>query len=329
MAGGISEYADLLKEMGDVRGVVDNVSVSLATAVDDLNAVLRGEERPDLEQNTINASLAYSTLQKENALATRFIEITDKYLQKADGDDRLKFVRDQWVDYQQMTAALENDKQGAEELAKKGSLLSGEKSLAALASFGASNQLGIIAGASMMKSFLPESSLRSAIPSEVLNSLHSTLASVATQYLQNTRGNDLNFHFGPAEMMDAGLAATFNAEALKAVLELSAKTSGQTLAAREKTLAAADKAQLAAKDKAQLASEAQAAVLSCRSLFSIASADQVLSAYQEGAQKLAGVASLKSNVADRLNQSILLCSQMNEFINATALGNKASLRFFW
>ena len=146
-------------------------------------------------------------------------------------------------------------------------------------------------------------------------------------------------------MMDAGLAATFNAEALKAVLELSAKTSGQTLAAREKTLAAtdkaqlaaaekaqlaaADKAQLAAKDKAQLASEAQAAVLSCRSLFSIASADQVLSAYQEGAQKLAGVASLKSNVADRLNQSILLCSQMNEFINATALGNKASLRFYW
>lgn len=353
VAGGISEYADLLKEMGDVRGVVDNVSVSLATAVDDLNAVLRGEERPDLEQNTINASLAYSTLQKENALATRFIEITDKYLQKADGDDRLKFVRDQWVDYQQMTAALENDKQGAEELAKKGSLLSGEKSLAALASFGAPNQLGIIAGASMMKSFLPESSLRSAIPSEVLNSLHSTLASVATQYLQNTRGNDLNFHFGSAEMMDLGLAATFNAEALKAVLELSAKTSGQTLAAREKTLAAtdkaqlaaaekaqlaavekaqlaaADKAQLAAKDKAQLASEAQAAVLSCRSLFSIASADQVLSAYQEGAQKLAGVASLKSNVADRLNQSILLCSQMNEFINATALGNKASLRFYW
>ena len=68
VAGGISEYADLLKEMGDVRGVVDNVSVSLATAVDDLNAVLRGEERPDLEQNTINASLAYSTLQKGKLL---------------------------------------------------------------------------------------------------------------------------------------------------------------------------------------------------------------------------------------------------------------------
>ena len=61
------------------------------------------------EMNAINAALADTTLQKENKLADRFIETTDKYLEAAEGDDRLKFVRDQWVDYQKMTAALEGE----------------------------------------------------------------------------------------------------------------------------------------------------------------------------------------------------------------------------
>jgi hypothetical protein len=72
------------------------------------------------------------TLQKQNNLATRFIDTTDKYLETAQGDDRLKFVRDQWLEYQQMTAALDGDKALAEVLAKKGNLLSGEKALAAV-----------------------------------------------------------------------------------------------------------------------------------------------------------------------------------------------------
>ena len=61
------------------------------------------------EMNAINAALADTTLQKKNKLADRFIETTDKYLEGAEGDDRLKFVRDQWVDYQKMTAALDGD----------------------------------------------------------------------------------------------------------------------------------------------------------------------------------------------------------------------------
>ena len=118
VAGKLPEFADLLKDMNDAQVTVANVNASLAEAGDDLNAVLGGEKRPDLAQNTINASLAYTNLQKLNALANRFIETTDKYLETAKGDDRLKFVRDQWVDYQQMTAALEGDKKSAEALAK-------------------------------------------------------------------------------------------------------------------------------------------------------------------------------------------------------------------
>jgi hypothetical protein len=61
------------------------------------------------EMNAINAALDSTTLQKKNKLADRFIETTDKYLETVEGDDRLKFVRDQWVDYKKMTAALEGD----------------------------------------------------------------------------------------------------------------------------------------------------------------------------------------------------------------------------
>ena len=93
--------------------MVNNVANSLAESADNLNAALSGEECPDLAQSTINASLAYTTLQKQNNLANRFIETTDKYLETAQGDDKLKLVRDQWLDYQQMTAALEGDKASA------------------------------------------------------------------------------------------------------------------------------------------------------------------------------------------------------------------------
>ncbi len=90
--------------------MVNNVTSSLAESAEKLNAALGGEECPDLAQSTINASLAYTTLQKQNNLATRFIETTDKYLETAQGDDKLKLVRDQWLEYQQVTAALDGDK---------------------------------------------------------------------------------------------------------------------------------------------------------------------------------------------------------------------------
>jgi hypothetical protein len=132
VVGNIPAFAEVLKEMNANSEMVDNVVSSLAESAEKLNAALGGEECPDLAQSTINASLAYMTLQKQNNLATRFIDATDKYLETAQSDDRLKFVRDQWLEYQQMTAALDGDKALAEVLAKKGNLLSGEKALAAV-----------------------------------------------------------------------------------------------------------------------------------------------------------------------------------------------------
>ena len=144
VAGNIPAFAEVLKEMNASREMVDNVASSLAESAEKLNAALGGEECPDLAQSTINASLAYTTLQKQNNLANRFIETTDKYLETAQGDDKLKLVRDQWLDYQQMTAALEGDKASAEVLAKKGNLLSGEKALAAVANFGIAERIIVL-----------------------------------------------------------------------------------------------------------------------------------------------------------------------------------------
>ena len=144
VAGNIPAFAEVLKDMNANIEMVNNVTSSLAESAEKLNAALGGEECPDLAQSTINASLAYTTLQKQNNLANRFIETTDKYLETAQGDDKLKLVRDQWLDYQQMTAALEGDKASAEALAKKGNLLSGEKALAAIANFGIAERIIVL-----------------------------------------------------------------------------------------------------------------------------------------------------------------------------------------
>ena len=149
VAGDIPAYASVLKDMNAAREMVNNVNDQVAAAGADLNAVLAGESRPDLTQNTINASLAYTTLQKQNKLATRFIETTDKYLETSEADDQLKLVRDQWVNYQQVTAALDGDEKAAEELAKKGNLLTGEQALAAIGDFELGDQLVVDAGANL------------------------------------------------------------------------------------------------------------------------------------------------------------------------------------
>ena len=152
VAGNIPAFAEVLKEMNANREMVDNVASSLAESADNLNAALGGEECPDLAQSSINASLAYMTLQKQNNLATRFIETTDKYLETAQGDDKLKLVRDQWLEYQQMTAALEGDKESAEALAKKGHLLSGEKALAAVADLNMAQRLVVLQSCELAQS---------------------------------------------------------------------------------------------------------------------------------------------------------------------------------
>jgi hypothetical protein len=190
VAGGIPAYADVLNDMNKAVEIVTNANNSLAEAGGDLNAALGGEERPDLEQNTINAAMAYTTLQKQNKLADRFIEVTDKYLETAQGDDRLKFVRDQWLEYQQMTAALEGNKENAEALAKKGNLLTGEKTLGALASFGPICQASIIYSCQVAKSFNIDTQIASTLPAEFLGQLVSSVrsASGATMQQVNTDG---------------------------------------------------------------------------------------------------------------------------------------------
>ena len=144
VAGDIPEFAALLKDMNNARATVNNVCASLKQAGEDINAPLGGDKRPDLAQNTMNASLAYSTLQKQNKLADRFIETTDNYLKNAEGNDRLKFVRDQWVDYQRMSAALAGDEKSAKELEDKGYLLTAEQGLAALKGFAGTIQMGMV-----------------------------------------------------------------------------------------------------------------------------------------------------------------------------------------
>ena len=135
VASGISEFESVLKDMKETQPMINNVCASVEAAGNDLNSALGGETANDLEQNTSNAALAYSTLQKQNKLADQFIEVADNYLKKEDGNDRLKFVRDQWLDYQQVTAALDQNEQLAQELGNKGYQLSEDKRVAALGSF--------------------------------------------------------------------------------------------------------------------------------------------------------------------------------------------------
>ena len=185
VAGNIPAFAEVLKEMNASREMVNNVSTSLAESGEKLNAALGGEESPELAQSTINASLAYTTLQKQNKLATRFIETTDKYLETAKADDQLKFVRDQWLEYQQMTAALEGDKASAEALAKKGNLLSGEKALAAVSKCDLNAKMTVLQSCELALSMNVPSGLASAINPETLGHVVSAIRSAAEVTMVN------------------------------------------------------------------------------------------------------------------------------------------------
>ena len=188
VAGEIPAFAEVLKEMNATREMVNNVINSLTESGKNLNAALSGKECSNLEQTTINASLAYTTLQKQNKLADSFIETTDKYLKTAKGDDHLKFVRDQWVDYQKMTAALDGDKAAAEALAKKGNLLSAEKTLAAMADFGVANKMAIVSAAYLQDQFNVDSKVCNALPDGAMENLVSAIqkgAETVSKKIQN------------------------------------------------------------------------------------------------------------------------------------------------
>ena len=198
VAGNIPAFAEVLKDMNAQRELVDNVASSLAESADNLNAALSGEECPDLAQSSINASLAYMTLQKQNNLANRFIETTDKYLETAQGDDKLKLVRDQWLDYQQMTAALEGDKASAEALAKKGNLLSGEKALAAIANFGIAERLALLRSCELAQAMKIPNTIGGKIRPKVLES---EISSILLAQKEILAGRKINPHNAQKEVL--------------------------------------------------------------------------------------------------------------------------------
>ena len=200
VVGNIPAFAEVLKEMNANSEMVDNVVSSLAESAEKLDVALGGEECPDLAQSTINASLAYMTLQKQNNLATRFIDTTDKYLETAQGDDRLKFVRDQWLEYQQMTAALDGDKALAEVLAKKGNLLSGEKALAAVENLDLNAKIVVLQNCMIALRMNVPTQIGSAIRPKILESEISSVLLAQKEVLAG-RGRKIDSYNAPNNVL--------------------------------------------------------------------------------------------------------------------------------
>lgn len=198
VASDIPVYADILEDMNKAYVTINNVCASLARSGGDINATLGGESRPELAQNTINASLAYVTMQKHNKLANRFIETTDKYAAANECDDRLLFVRDQWVDYQRMTAALEGDEKAAGKLEDKGYLLDSEKSVSTLGHFNLCDQMSIMNHANVVRIFYMNTQLNEAIPAADLRA-----AVEANAVFANSLNDDVQRRLAGMNNMDA------------------------------------------------------------------------------------------------------------------------------
>jgi hypothetical protein len=320
VAGGIPAFAEVLKDMNAASKMVENVNNSLAEAGDDLNAALVGEERPDLAQNTINASLAYTTLQKQNKLATRFIETTDKYLATAKADDQLKFVRDQWLEYQQMTAALEGDKESAEALAKKGNLLSGEKALSAMQKFGLANQVSILCCSHLAQSMNVETKLASSIEPQVLGNIVSRIRSAAEVTMQKmSAGSNLQASQVETLFSSAVGEAIKNVSSDAVASQVAAGLANAALANAALANANADKiANVSAEKIANqtLAMGKRGPV--CMSTVNLGAAANVVSAFNS--VMVSNSAALKSQ-----NANAALCSQIGDVISQTAMGNRPTL----
>ena len=324
VAGNIPAFAEVLKEMNATLEMVNNVANSLLESGNNLEAALSGKECSNLEQTTINASLAYTTLQKQNKLANKFIDTTDKYLKTAKGDDHLKFVRDQWVDYQKMTAALDGDKDAAEAMAKKGNLLSGEKALVAMADFGVANQAAMVQSALIIKNTGIDGSLVSALSEEALNNVVTKIRNIAEECCKNNT----------SETMQNQGSAKFNqlvSEALNniASANIASNNNAQTLASKNnaQTLASKNNAQtLASKNNAQtLASNTGMAKLQSTNMQMMnnnvvtENFQNVLSSSKRGRN------TFNNTTSDQLSASTFLCNQASEVIKASAAGEKVTL----
>lgn len=301
VAGKIPEYADVLKDMNGVQDMVANVNSALKDAGKELEGALSGEESPNLTQNTITASLAYTVLQKQNKLANRFIETADQYLEKAEGNDRLKLVRDQWVEYQTMTAALEGDNEGVEAMAKKGSLLPAQQSLAAVASFDIASQAAILQSCALARNLGAQTGLYKAFPAQTLNALFGALQSAASITAQNAAANNLQ-----SQQRIEIFCNNF-----KNLL-----ANNQDLLANHKNLLANNQDLLANKIKLPNNSSAELNLAQkdlVMSTIDLANAGMVMNAYKHAMSIFFSNPSLQ-------NQKSLIFSQVNSLISATAAG---------
>ena len=306
VAGEIPAFADVLKDMNTNREMVNNVVNSLSESGQNLNAALSGEECADLEQTTINASLAYTTLQKQNNLATRFIETTDKYLETAQGDDRLKFVRDQWVDYQKMTAALDGDNAAAEALAKKGNLLSGEKTLAAMADFGIAQKVTMVNSAFMTKNMEIDGSLAKALPGEALEAVVTKVRSAAEIY-SNTQG---------AEAMNSMKVAKFNQTVSEAINQaVIVANNRQTMVGQRQTMVGQRQAMVGQRQTTLDLKKGVSSVVFNQAVQMIGSTGKVVEAYTNAVSSAQKVASRQEGLSNRVG----------DVIKSTAAGNMPTL----
>lgn len=302
VAGDIPEFEKVLDEMNKVYVTVNNVCASLMRAGENLNATLSGEKRPELAQNTINASLAYTTLQKENKLATEFIDVTDKYVKNAEADDRLLFVRDQWRDYQLMTAALEGDEKSAQELQDKGALLASEKAAAALGSFEMGHVMAMVEATEVCKNVGVETSLSNAFPVDVLSQVIFILenSSVASQLSNATDVNQLQSGFTQEDALKAMEGMT---DALQSTAE------GISF------LNALQRGNLQNSHEFELHDAASAGNVAFFNTTVVAGLSELMSAYADAA------ASIKAfETSDALQADA--CAQLNAMIEATTIGGR-------
>lgn len=343
VAGNIPAFAEVLKEMNATLEMVNNVANSLLESGNNLEAALSGKECSNLEQTTINASLAYTTLQKQNKLANKFIDTTDKYLKTAKGDDHLKFVRDQWVDYQKMTAALDGDKDAAEAMAKKGNLLSGEKALVAMADFGVANQVAMVQSALIIKNTGIDGSLVSALSEEALNNVVTKIRSAA-EVFSNTKGaNAMNNQEGAATAKFNQLVSVALNQAIivasKAGMANLKNGSSQNLIASNTGSAdlkngTSQKLVISNTGSADLKNgTSQKLVVSNTGMATLQNANIKMMSNNAVTETFQNVLNstkrgrnpFNNTTSDQLSASTFLCNQASEVIRATAAGEKVTL----
>lgn len=311
-AGDIPEFSKVLQEMNDVAPMISNVCASLTQAGSDLSAAIANEPRPDLAQNVINASLAYTTLQKQNTLAAQFIDTADKYLRSSEGTDALKLVRDQWVDYQQMTAALDGDEKAAKKLTDKGYLLSSEQTVAALRGFTPSDQLGIVAAASLSNALAVKDNLSNAVQVKGMDALI-LCSQIPSNAINSVVASNVNLQSQDA----ANVFNSYVSEALSSVFDgavFNALNLDNTLARGERRIL-----------------DARESTVLSRGPFinpySEMGANNLISSFQSEVMSAVSNQVMNQNTQS-LNTLSSVCSELGNAINATAKGNKIELNFF-